>query len=733
MFLLWLPSVCAAQHWAVKCGGLGNERVHDVKSGPADVLFSTGEFGPGSTVADQAMVSQGLSDVFVMKQDAAGAVQWVTQAGGSGLDLASRVCPAPDGSVLVCGQFTGTADLFGTPVTAQGGSMDFFVAKLSGADGSAIWVRTGGSATYTDRAASVAVANDGRVVVTGEFRGTGVFDAGTFNSTIDPGTSLPGSDVFIASYTANGTAEWLKHGIAQRDDESADVVLDASGAAYAYGLYSEDISFGIPHPNTALNQLYLVKFDAGGNEQWFRRIGGAAIQQSVDMQLGVDGTLFLCGDVQGTLTFFDSAPNTVPSAQPDAYFLVRAGTDGEFLGGIATGSVNALSTGGMDQRDGTVAVYGSFECGFTDLQAHYDATGIFIATGVADLFIAKHDAQSTDLLEAQQFGGHDAKYRGGITSLSDGELVFCGAFQELLIFPSEGDGWGEDFGSCPPFAEGSDNYCGDANYTNYEAIESTGEFDGFIARGYVDSREPYDPYVREGSGCDRSASELVVWSTSGDVSDNVLVCGGTALTWNHHIHRPHCPLCTCPFERSVSWTVTDFWNTGQDYFDTLEVWNNGWYWRTQVSSNACYNSADSIYVGILPVPQAWVSIDGGPAFAGGPYPSFLSYCDTVSLLATDLLPSETFQWYVDGVPVPDNPLQAEESTTYLLVVTAANGCSAANEIHFTLMDSLSLPNITGADFEFFFNGVSLDVQDTVPACGAGICQYGDLVPTWYVD
>ena len=42
---------CSAQYWATKATGLGNERFTDVCSGPGDVLFSTGEFGPGSTVA----------------------------------------------------------------------------------------------------------------------------------------------------------------------------------------------------------------------------------------------------------------------------------------------------------------------------------------------------------------------------------------------------------------------------------------------------------------------------------------------------------------------------------------------------------------------------------------------------------------------------------------------------------------------------------------------------------
>lgn len=729
--LLCLPVLCEAQHWAVKCGGLGNERVSDVKSGPGDVLFATGEFGPGSTVAGQPLVCQGLSDVFVLKQNAAGAVQWVTQAGGAGLDLAGRVCAAPDGSVVVCGQFSGSAVLFGTSVTAQGGSTDFFVAKLSGTDGSALWVRTGGSATYTDRAAGVAVGADGRVVVTGEFRGAGIFDAGTFNSTIDPGTSLPGSDVFIASYTAGGSAEWFKQGIAQRDDQAADVALDASGATYAFGMYSEDISFGTPHPNVALNQDYLVKFDAGGNEQWFRRIGGAALQQPVDMQLGDAGGVFLCGNVQGTLSFFDSAPNTVPSAQPNAYYLLRATTDGEFESGIAIGSVNGMSTAGLDQRGSTVAVYGSFVCGFVDLQAHYNATGIFIATGEKDLFIAKHNALTSALTEAQQFGGHQQKGAGGITSLSDGELMFCGDFSELLIFPSEGDGWGETSIDCAPMAEPAPGYCGDPHYNEYEWIRSTGLSDGFIARGYVDSREPYDPYVREGSGCSRSPLDLVLYSGENGVTDNSLVCDHDVLGWLHNIHRPGCPGCQCPPDSTVSWAVTDLWSTGEEFFDTTWALSSGWYWRTHVSSNGCYSVADSIYVTILPAPGAWISMDGGSLFNGGP--NTISYCQGVSLLAADLLVGETFQWYVDGVAVPGNPILADVVGEYVLEVTSPNGCTGSSMVDFHLLDSLSLPNITGADFELLYNGVSLDVQDTVPACGEGGCLSGALVPTWYVD
>ena len=95
LFVLVSTAVAAqasAQHWAAKCGGLGNERVVDVKADLSDAVISIGEFGPGSTVLDQPMVSQGLSDVFVVKQSAGGVLQWVRQAGGPGHGPAKPGC-----------------------------------------------------------------------------------------------------------------------------------------------------------------------------------------------------------------------------------------------------------------------------------------------------------------------------------------------------------------------------------------------------------------------------------------------------------------------------------------------------------------------------------------------------------------------------------------------------------------------------------------------------------------
>ncbi len=552
-----------APYWATRAGGGGIERIADVKVGTSDMVFSVGHYSPGASVAGQGLVSQGSTDVFVMKQDAAGLVQWIVTGGGPGIDLGMKVQPAPGGDLVVCGQFTGVADLFGITVSANGGSTDMFVARLDGASGSALWVRTGGSATFSDRATGVTIAQDGRVIVSGEFRGNGLFDAGSFNSVIDPGTNLPGADIFLASFAPDGTAQWLKQGLAKYDDAASDVAADAVGNTYLLGLFSDTVQFDVPHPNTAMNQGVLAKFDPLGNEVWFRRIGGAAFQRMADLQVTDAGALLVCGDVQGNITFFDDAPNIIPSASPYAYFLLSATPAGDLGSGVSEGSDALVSATALHQQGTSVHVLGSFECQFTALAALYGATGLFIANGQPDLFIGEHAMSGLALLSAQQFGGHQSKVPGGITALTNGAVLFSGSFEELLIFPGDGEGWGETL-PCPPSTCLPDTICGDVHYNDYEAIESGGLADGFVARGLVVGRQPYDNWCRTG-GCDRSALPILILNEEG--LDTVVACDADTLRWFGELPRPH---IGCPSGRTTSWDLNVAWNTGAST-DTIHV------------------------------------------------------------------------------------------------------------------------------------------------------------------
>jgi hypothetical protein len=106
---------------------------------------------------------------------------WAKRAGGNALDVGLKLVLGTAG-LGITGLFTGTADLFGSSHSAQGGSTDLFVALLDPANGNALWVRTAGAPGYTDTPGGITMRPNGDIVLAGKFKGDAVFGTDTLHS-----------------------------------------------------------------------------------------------------------------------------------------------------------------------------------------------------------------------------------------------------------------------------------------------------------------------------------------------------------------------------------------------------------------------------------------------------------------------------------------------------------------------------------------------------------------------
>ena len=98
--------------WAVKAGGTRVDHGYGVTVDVAHNTFVTGAFEGAATFGGTELASSGSSDVFVMKLDASGAVQWAIRAGGSGVDYADGIALDASGSVAAArGRDGGTFSL----------------------------------------------------------------------------------------------------------------------------------------------------------------------------------------------------------------------------------------------------------------------------------------------------------------------------------------------------------------------------------------------------------------------------------------------------------------------------------------------------------------------------------------------------------------------------------------------------------------------------------------------
>lgn len=728
--VLFAPVLQAQPYWVQDVGGIGNEYVADVKVDSDGSIYVVGEFGGTIQFGGQTYTSSGGIDVFAARLTPGGEVTWFKQGGGSGIDRGKKLALGAQNTLAVAGDFMGQAQVFGTTLTSAGGTSDMFVALLEKASGDLVWIRQGGGTAGTDSPGGVSIASDGRVTVAGEFRGNALWNGNALTSMTDIDTGQPSADVFIVTYAPDGQLLWLKQGAGGLTDFAVEVVHDAGGNCYVTGQFSGDIAFGQTYANPMVNASFLLRLDAAGNDVWFRRFGGGAFNHVRDMAFTSGGTLLLTGDLQGTMVWVGSSSVNIPAAQAYAYYLLSVSADGDLLANTTMGSENGVSVRGIAANAAHVAVVGEFDCRFTGLSNFYNAQGIFMATGTEDLFVAMHAPGSLALQEAQQFGGGSSKAAGAIAFMPGGDAVFTGSFQQHLIFPAV-PGFTAELTTAGAGLLGTSNgtLCNDPNYGVFAASVSAGLMDGFVARGYVQGRAPYDWWIRTGGGCNRPELEPCIRTANASVcQDTINVCLGTTLTVD--LKFPHTLDALPPF---VSPSIQYQWSTGSTA-PTILVTTSGTYSVTITSANGCWQWTDNIVVQVSPLPPFPLIFDDVVVNTGTSAPALIELChpQTQWVWGTNMPANATFWWTTPfgGVQVFNDSVQVDTTGSYVLHVMNEFGCVRMVNVQVIDNPVTPMPDIQLlVDLVF---PLDVDLNDTIQVCRGEAIGF-QYIPTWIVD
>ena len=151
---------------------------------PSNAVVVAGNFQGTTTFGADILTSAGGSDVLLAKYSAAGAPVWGQRYGGPANDRGLAVA-ALGQDIVVTGDFAGTANLGGPPLSSAGGADGFF-GRYRGVDGMPVWARRLGGATGADPAGAGAVSPMGLGVVCGAFKG--LADFGSLTATAVAGS-----------------------------------------------------------------------------------------------------------------------------------------------------------------------------------------------------------------------------------------------------------------------------------------------------------------------------------------------------------------------------------------------------------------------------------------------------------------------------------------------------------------------------------------------------------------
>jgi hypothetical protein len=288
---LFFPKEINAQ-WVKIFGGTGHDEAFSVQQtsdGGYIIAGYTYSFGAGG------------QDVLLIKTDASGNVQWSKTFGGADSERAYSVQQTNDGGYIIAG----TTNSFGNDLG------DVFFIKTD-ASGNLQWAKTIGSG-FADYATSVKQTSDGGYIAVGTFnigagpqalliktdasgnvqwtRNFGHGFATSFQQTNDGGYIIAGhtnyfgvggNDVFLIKTDASGNVQWARTLGGANYDEGANSVQQTSDGGYIIAGYRG-------------GDILLIKTDAVGNVQWAKTIGGPGNDYATSVQRTADGGYILTG------------------------------------------------------------------------------------------------------------------------------------------------------------------------------------------------------------------------------------------------------------------------------------------------------------------------------------------------------------------------------------------------------------------------------------------------------
>jgi gliding motility-associated-like protein len=260
--------------WQKALGGSGNDGAISIKQ-----TSDGGFIMAGSTASNDHDVSgnHGSSDLWVVKFNATGAIEWQKVLGGNADDSGNDIIQTADGGFIIGGQSQSNDG----DVTGNHGGIDMWVVKLNNS-GDILWQKSlGGSGE--EQALGIQETGNGGVIATGY----------TNSNDGDVSGNHGNKDCWVVKINSLGTIEWQKTLGGTKDEIGDEIIKTADGGTIIAG-YS-DSDDGNVSGNHGFVDCWVIKLDSTGMLQWQKSLGGSKNDFGNEIIQLSDGSYIMCG------------------------------------------------------------------------------------------------------------------------------------------------------------------------------------------------------------------------------------------------------------------------------------------------------------------------------------------------------------------------------------------------------------------------------------------------------
>ena len=336
-------------------------------------------------------------DLWVLKLDKCGNIEWERSFGGTGYESARDVVQTSDGGYIIAGE-TNSTD--GDVMAGYGGTKDIWILKLN-ASGTLQWQkRYGGN--------GLDIANHIHLMSDGSFYLLASSSSNDGNISGNHGTAGY-TDAVLMKLDSSGNLQWSKCYGGSKNDELLDM-QEVNGSLYLAG-YANSTDGDIP-PSQKNYDVWLLALDANGNKMYSKIYGGAQNDVAYAMCRGKDGTFTLAG-------YTTSTDGDVSGSHGSQDYWV--------LNISISGKLNWQRAAGGTDADYASSIFADERGGYVIGGIAYSSNGdISTPLGQGDYWIIRLDAKGTITWKHNYGGSGNDNLRFMLQQASKKEYYLCG-------------------------------------------------------------------------------------------------------------------------------------------------------------------------------------------------------------------------------------------------------------------------------------------------------------------
>ncbi len=367
--------------WQISLGGSSSDN-----TGALEVTADGGciVIGTTSSIDGDITDTLGMSDIWVVKLDNTGTIQWQKPYGGTSYEVGWSIKQTSDGGFV----FAGNTNSVDGDITFNHGGEEIWVVKTDSV-GTIQWQKCYGGSDF-ENAAAINLTNDGGYIVAGN---TGSADGDVIGNTDTSSAGFLNGQAWVVKLDSIGGIDWqITYGGNSSATNPFELdwarsVVQANNGEYIVGGATTSSTFPVMGQN-GYQDYWLFKLTSTGSVLWQSCLGGSSVEEGGKTEQTPDG---------GFISFGHSGSNdslVTGNHGSDDYWLAKTDSNGIFQWGQCYGGPGAEKFPAMCQTaDGGFFLVGQSTSNSGQVSGHHGALN------VPDMWVVRLSAPTVGIKE----------------------------------------------------------------------------------------------------------------------------------------------------------------------------------------------------------------------------------------------------------------------------------------------------------------------------------------------